>query len=103
MPPATHPLTREYIGFGVVTISFAHLLSESDPDGVSQGYLRRGTVVRVIERTQITKAGNSESWVLVESNYSSSTGISRGWLQESSVEIYGSESQANTASKTMNQ
>ena len=103
MPPATPPLTREYIGFGVVTISFAHLSTESDPDGVSQGYLRRGTVVRVIERMQVNKGGNPESWVMVESNYTASAGVSRGWLQESSVEIYDSESQANTASKTMNQ
>ena len=87
----------------MVNVSFAHLLSESGPNGVSQDYLRRGTVVRIIERVRINNRGNTESWVLAENNYRGSGGISRGWLQETSVVIYDSESQANTASKTMNQ
>ena len=119
MPPATHPLAREYIGFGVVNGSFTHLLSEPGSGGVSHGYLRRGTVVRIIERRQVINRGISESWVLAEGNYqgnSDSRGSSDarrssdargadgilGWLQEAAVDIYDRESRASTASKAMN-
>jgi hypothetical protein len=106
MPPATRPFAREYIGYGVVNVSFANLLSENSPNAVSQGYIRRGTIVRIIERTRINNRGKIESWVLGESNYqapSAPGGVSRGWLQESALLILDNESQANTASKTMSQ
>jgi len=103
MPPATHPLTRDYIGFGVVNVSFNHVLSEPGPTGVSQAYLRRGTVVRVIERRQINTRGGSESWVLAEGNYQGAGSVSRGWLQEATLEIFESERQANTASRSISQ
>ena len=107
MPPATYPLAREYIGYGVVNVSFAHLLNEPGPGGVSQGYLRRGTVIRIIERLTLTAGNRSESWVLAEgapisAGPSSPGASSRGWLQEAIVEIYDNESRANTASKAMN-
>jgi hypothetical protein len=101
MPPATNPLFREYIGFGVVNISFAHVLNEPGPAGVSQGHLRRGTVVRIIERRQVNNRGSSEIWVLAEGNYHGPGSISRGWLQEVSLEVYDSERRANTASRSM--
>ena len=101
VPPATNPLAREFIGFGVVNISFAHMLSEPNPSGVSQGYIRRGTVVRIIERRQVINRGLSELWVLAEGNYQTQGNISRGWLQETSLEIYNSETRANTASRRM--
>ena len=99
MPPATHPLARQYIGYGVVNVSFTHLLHEPGPTGVSRGYIRRGTVVRIIERRQITSRGGSESWVLAEDPGAPS----QGWLQETTLEIYDNESRANTASRAMNQ
>ena len=102
MPPATHPLAREYIGYGVVNVSFIHLLDEPGSGGVSHGYLRRGTVVRIIERRQIVNRGSFESWVLTEGNYRLPGTPSRGWLQEAALEIYDRESRANTASKAMN-
>ena len=103
MPPITHPLAREYIGFGVVNVSFAHVLSEPGPSGVSQGYLRRGTVMRVIERRQVTNRGSSQLWVLAEGNYQGSGTISSGWIEEAMLEIFNSERQANTASRSMGQ
>jgi hypothetical protein len=103
MPPVTHPLTREYIGYGVLNASFTHILSEMGQEGNSQGYLRRGTVVRIIERRQVVNQDKSESWILVEGNYQGSPGKTRGWLPEYSLEIYSSESQANTASAAMSQ
>jgi hypothetical protein len=93
----------------VVNVSFANLLSDTGPKAVSQGYIRRGTVVRVVERAHINDKGIIESWVLAESNYQApstsgaSGGVSRGWLKETSLLIFDSESQANTASKTMSQ
>jgi hypothetical protein len=103
LPPATHPLTREFIGFGVVIISFTHILSEPGSTGASQGYLRRGTVVRVIERRQINNLGRSELWVLVEGNYKTPGSVSCGWLDEATLVIYDRESRALTASGNMNQ
>jgi len=107
VPPLTHPLTREYIGFGVVNVSFTHLLSETGAAGVSQGYLRRGTVVRIVERVQVNNRGRIESWVMAESNYGETSqgfgGISQGWLQETVLVIYDNESQASTAARTMSQ
>ena len=100
VPPATHPLVREYIGYGVVNISFTHLLDEPGPGGVSRAYLRRGTVVRVVERRQLA---NQESWVLAQALNAAGSGASaQGWLQETTLEIYDNESRANTASKAMN-
>ena len=103
MPPATYPLSREYIGFGVVNVSFTHLLDESDSTGVSLGYLRRGTVVRIIERRYIAGRSGEETWVFVEGNYRGQGSVSRGWLSESALIIYDSESRAVTASRTMSQ
>jgi hypothetical protein len=99
IPPVTRPLAGRYIGFGVVKVSFAHLLSEPGRDGVSQGYLRRGTVVRIIERRSVLNRGSPESWILAEGNYQGEGSAARGWIEEAGVEIYGSEPQANTASK----
>jgi len=103
LPPATHPLAREYIGYGVVNVSFVNLLSENGPKAISQGYIRRGTILRIIERARTNNNGKIESWVLGESNYQASGAVSRGWLQESSLLIFDNESQAITASKTMSQ
>ena len=102
-PPETNPLSREYIGFGVVNVSFTHFLDESGPAGVSLGYLRRGTVVRIIERRHIVSRGSEETWVFVEGNYQGQGSVSSGWLQETALVIYDSESRANTASRTMSQ
>jgi len=105
LPGVTHPLARDYIGFGVVNGSFTHLLDSPGREGVSQGYLRRGTVVRIIERRSLVNRNAAESWVLVEdsSEASAVAGSSvNGWLQESVVDVYENESRARTASKSMN-
>ena len=102
VPPSTNPLAREYIGYGVVNGSFIHLLNEPGAEGVSQGYLRRGTVVRILERQPLIKSEKTESWVLAEGNYEGQGNISRGWMEETTVEVYDSESRAKTASKAMN-
>jgi hypothetical protein len=101
VPPESPILRREYIGFGVINISFSHLLSEYGNNGISQGYIRRGTVVRIIERVRLNKGENSESWVFVESNYSGPGFISKGWIQEPYMDTFENETQAITASKAM--
>ena len=102
IPPVTHPLERVYVGYGVVNVSFTHLLSEPGSTGVSIGYLRKGTIVRIIERRVLSAKGSTESWVLAEGNYEGSAAPSRGWLQENAVDVYDNESMAKTASKAMN-
>ena len=103
MPPVTHPLVRDYIGYGVVNISFTHLMSEPGSAGVSGAYLRRGTIIRIIRRQPAVNAGKSSSWVFVEGNYQSGSSPSQGWLEEATVDIYDSESRALTASKALSQ
>ena len=100
VPPATHPLSREFIGYGVVSASFTHLLNEPGPAGVSLGYLRRGTVVRIIERRPFTARGSTVSWVYAEGNYEEGN-ASGGWLEENNLEVYDTETQAITASRSM--
>ena len=98
-PPETRPLTREFLGFGVIIESFTHIFNEPGTEGVSLGYLRQGLVVRVLERRQIVSRGNFESWVLVEGNFQNPDNLVRGWLQEAVVDIYDNESRADTASR----
>ena len=102
LPPETRPLAREFIGFGVINVSFTHLLDEPGTDGASLGYLRQGTVVRILERRRVINRGVTELWVLAEGNYQGQGNISRGWLQESVMEIFDNESRANTASRAIN-
>jgi len=106
MPVTTHPLVREFVGYGVVNVSFTHLLEEPHSTGTSRGYLRRGTVVRIIERRQVLVRGNPELWVLAEGNYNGEAGggaSAQGWLHETTVDIFDNESRAKTASRTMTQ
>jgi hypothetical protein len=94
IPPATSPLSRDVIGFGVINVSYTHVAAGPEEGGASQGYLRRGSLVRVIERRTVKKAAVSESWVLIE-------GGSRGWLREKLVDIYDNEGRAKTAAESM--
>ncbi|MHB9292538.1 hypothetical protein Holit_01639 [Hollandina sp. SP2] len=92
IPPPTYPLSRSDIGYGVVNVSYTHVVNDPGKGGVSLGYLRRGSIVRILERRLVT--GTFESWVLVEGNY-------RGWLKEAVVDIYDLEAQARTAAEMM--
>jgi hypothetical protein len=74
----------------VINKSYTHLAENPDHAGASRGYLRRGSVIRVIERRAVVAGDQAESWVLVE-------GDSRGWLPEGEVDIYDNEGQAHTA------
>jgi hypothetical protein len=92
IPPVTSPLSRDYIGFGVITASFTHIAA--DPSEVSdyRGYLRRGSLVRIIRRQTVKTANGFVSWVLIDDS-------EHGWLREEVMNIYDNESQAKTASE----
>jgi hypothetical protein len=110
-PPAMAPLSREEIGYGVVNVSYTHAADKPGGRGASLGYLRRGSVVRILERripggTAVEAAGGAsgrrtvlESWVLVEGG---GAGFSvPGWLPESVIDVYSTEAQAETAAETL--
>jgi uncharacterized lipoprotein YajG len=93
VPPETYPLSLGPIGYGVISVSYTHVEEEPREGSAAQGYLRQGSLVKVIERRSVNDRGKVESWVLVE-------GQSKGWIKEVQVTIYGNEEQARTAAGT---
>jgi hypothetical protein len=104
-PPPTPPLSREEIGYGVVNVSYTHVVDKPDSRGFSLGYLRRGSVVRILERRgggQDRPGAVPGSWALVEGR--GGMGLdSQGWLPESVISIYPTEAQARTAAESLSQ
>ena len=96
IPPVTAPLSKEYIGFGVVNVSYTHVISDPANLDLSLGYLRRGSMVRIIRRQTVNTSGGFVSWVLIERNQQE-----WGWLREDVITIYSNERQAMTASEAM--
>ena len=94
IPPITAPLTRNYIGYGVITDSFTHIQVDPQENSVSLGYLRRGSLVRIIRRQTVRTDSGFQTWVLTnEPQY--------GWLKEDVMSIYNTEGQARTASQML--
>jgi hypothetical protein len=96
IPPVTSPLSRPVIGYGVINVSYTHVNAEPGEGASSPGYLRRGSLVRIIERRRVKIDKRTESWVLAEGAY-------RGWLKEEVVDVYDNEFQAKTAAESMTQ
>ncbi|MDR2767410.1 MAG: hypothetical protein LBB82_03685 [Treponema sp.] len=90
IPPETPPLSRAEVGYAVVSVSYTKLLDEPDQRGVTLGYVREKTILKILERRLIRDGERAEFWVLVESDY-------RGWLPETAVKIYDTEERAGTA------
>jgi hypothetical protein len=99
LPPATPPLSRPVIGYGVVNVSYTHLAERPGGGGLSLGYFRRGSLIQILERRAAGE--NAETWVLAEGP--APQGRQRGWLRERAVDIYDNEFQANTAAESMTQ
>ena len=99
IPPPTNPLIREFVGYGVVTASFAQVLDEPRQDGVSLAFLRRASLVRISERRILRNRGVSEIWVLVDAH--SPEGMIKGWLGENTINVFDNEDQALTAARAM--
>ena len=93
-PPITAPLSSEFIGYGVITDSFTHVTVDPQENSASMGYLRRGSLVRVIRRQTVRTDSGFQSWVLTDDPQ-------HGWLKESVMEIYSTEGQAKTASQAL--
>jgi hypothetical protein len=124
-PPPTNPLARTYLGYGVINVSFTHVYGEAGQDGLSLGYLRRGSLVKIIERRPVTNQSGTELWILVSAdtnietaltpsrrkvdsgesnpltNQDASGGEIRGWLRETTADVYDNEDRARTASGAM--
>ena len=98
IPPVTAPLSREYIGYGVITSSFTHISADPAENSASLGYLRRGALVRILRRQTIRTANNFISWVLIEGDWQEN--FVSGWLKEETMNIFENESQAKTASES---
>ena len=94
IPPVTSPLSDSYVGFGVINVSYISVRESPEEGSPSIGYLRRGSLVRVLERRTIIDNTGPSTWVLTEGN-------SNGWLREEEMDIYSSESRAKTASENM--
>jgi hypothetical protein len=102
IPPTTDPLNREFIGYGVVNASFIHVSTGPGQEGVSLGYLRKGALVRILERRAVPNRQNVELWLLVDAEAPTSPdGKISGWLSEQDADIYDNEGRARTASKAM--
>jgi hypothetical protein len=93
-PPAAPPLTRSVVGYGVISSSYTPVQNDPAPESVSLGYLRRGSVVEILERRIITIRGAPEAWIRVNTIY-------RGWIKEEGVQIYANQAQAKTASESL--
>ena len=117
IPPLTSPLSGSFVGYGVVNVSYTRLAAnpeedspgngpeEKIPEGappgtVSGSYLRQGSVVRILQRRQVNNQDKLESWVQVDGSGGAGS-ASMGWLRETLVDVYDSESQARTASESM--
>jgi hypothetical protein len=107
LPPPTHPLIRDFIGYGVVNTSFTHIMDEPGQEGLSRGYFRKGALVKIIERRAVASRGNIEFWVFIDgtnqgtSEPDTSEPGPGGWLNESAVDIYDNKAKALTASESM--
>ena len=94
IPPVTSPLSRDYIGFGVITASFTHIAADPSEESNYLGYMRRGSFVRIVRRQIVKTQDDFVSWVLTGDEQ-------QGWLKEEVMDIYENESQARTASELM--
>jgi len=103
MPPVSHPLSRQFIGYGVITASFAHLFTESGGTDASLGYLRRGTIVNIVERRQLLNRETLEVWLLTEESDPVSGNPSRGWISGSMLAMFDNKAQAATAARDLAQ
>ncbi|MDR2447576.1 MAG: hypothetical protein LBD58_09890 [Treponema sp.] len=90
-------MSRVAVGYGVIVSSYISLSNAPEEGGLSHGYLRRGSIVKVLERRLINKGTETspsmpESWVFVDGGY-------QGWLYEELVDVYDYEDQAKTAAE----
>jgi hypothetical protein len=101
-PPETPPLSPQTIGYAVIGVSYARILSEPEDGAVSLGVASGGTVLKILERRLIRKSqgassggktpesAEAEYWLLTEGSHT-------GWIPAGQAFIYESEEKARTA------
>jgi hypothetical protein len=90
--PATPPLSRSVIGYGVVSGNYTRILDKPGDDGNSIGFIRKGSIIKILERRPVVKDEKAETWVFASGSYI-------GWLKENELRVYTSMAQALTASQ----
>jgi hypothetical protein len=108
LPPETPLFVKEGIGYGVVNVSFAHVLERPPPaSSEAAGLIRKGSIVTVVERRSVPAAGDSAArlWVFIEARSkerepSGGKPVS-GWLPGESLDFYENLPRAETAAALM--
>jgi hypothetical protein len=95
VPPATSPLSRSSLGYGVVSDTYAHILETRGDNTTSVGILREGAIIRAVARQPVIKNGKAQSWIYAHSNTLS------GWIDETALQLYDTLAQAKTASAVL--
>jgi hypothetical protein len=105
LPPETPLFVKEGVGYGVVKVSFAHVLENLPPGpSASTGLIRKGSVVTVVERRSVqAESAEVRLWVFVEARGGESGGgkAVSGWLPGESLDFYGNLPRAERASALM--
>jgi hypothetical protein len=108
LPPETPLFVKDGIGYGVVNVSFAHVLKEAG-GAAAAGLLRKGSVIEIVERRRLREAeavsGETQLWlyVVTRETEDAAAGIKpvAGWLPGASVDFYESLPKAVTAAALM--
>jgi hypothetical protein len=77
-------------------MNYTRIQDQRGSDGRSIGFLRKGSIVEILERRPVVTDNIAEIWVLASGNY-------EGWLKENELQVYPSKAQAVTASQTLPQ
>lgn len=92
--PASPPLSRAIVGYGVVNTGYTHILSNIGEGGEIVGILRRGTIVEVLERRSLVRGGTTGSSLFI-------AGAVGGWVREDQINIYDTQAQAEAAAQAL--
>ena len=103
VPPETPLFESNVIGYGVVNQSFANILDKPDAAADVLGFIRKGGVVKIIERRAAVKSGEAaEIWVYVTAEVEAADDRPvSGWLREPGLDRYENLPRARSASRLM--
>jgi hypothetical protein len=103
IPPETPLFESSVIGYGVVNQSFANILGKTDAASDVLGFIRKGGIVKIMERRADLKNGEpSEIWIYVttEVEEAGDRPVS-GWLREPGIDRYENLPRAQSAARLM--
>lgn len=87
------PVISGGLGWAVVSIAYARLLSEPDAQAGDTGTARRSDMGRIAARERVFRNGSAEVWYRLE------LGSSNGWLREDAVSVFRNEAEARKAAE----